>query len=179
MNYVRLLFGAVSLKIKSLASLGWFSFKLPIKCEKNVTVHRRIKGRIILGKHVSLNKNSSINVTENALLKIGDYSGIGNNTIIVAREKIEIGNNVLIGPNVCIYDHDHNFNGSGLIRSKGYETSSITIEDNVWIAAGAIILKGVRIGSGSVIGAGTLVNKNIPSNSVVFNERELHIKPRQ
>lgn len=64
------------------------------------------------------------------------------------------------------------------MRDLGYTTAPVTIGDNVWIGAGVMILKGVTIGSGSVIAAGTLVNQDIPENSLVYNRRELVIKPR-
>jgi acetyltransferase-like isoleucine patch superfamily enzyme len=64
------------------------------------------------------------------------------------------------------------------MRNLGYETAPVHIEDNVWIGAGVIVLKGVTIGEGSVIAAGTVVNKDIPRNSIVYNSRELVVKKR-
>ena len=109
---------------------------------------------------------------------MGGYSLIGYNNVIVAREQITLGNHVMLGANVCIYDHDHVFRQPGVMRDLGYTTAPVTIGDNVWIGAGVMILKGVTIGSGSVIAAGTLVNQDIPENSLVYNRRELVIKPR-
>lgn len=155
-----------------------FSFIFPIKLGKNSEIGVLKGANMILGKHVSINNNAHIASTKNAHIEIGSFTGIGNNCVIVAREKISIGNNVMIGPNVCIYDHDHIFKEDGIMRELGYETAPVTIEDNVWLAAGVIVLKGVTIGEGSVIAAGTLVNKDIPRNSVVYNRRELVIKER-
>lgn len=176
MRYLTLMLGIVRSLIYKLVWIKQFSFEFPIKIEKNVEISIRPSGMIILGKHVSLNRNSQIAVTKGAQLSIGAYAGIGDNDVIVARESITIGNNVMLGPNVCIYDHDHVFRKPGIMRDMGFETSPVVIEDNVWIGAGVIVLRGVTIGTGSVIAAGTVVNKDIPPNSIVYNKRELIIK---
>ena len=178
MHNINILIGFIRIMFIKLFLFNELSFKFPVKFSKNATIGCRRKGKIILGKRVSLNNNSHCYATKNAVLSIGNYTGIGDNNVIVAREKIVIGNNVMIGPNVCIYDHDHVFNKEGIMRDLGFTTAPVIIEDNVWIAAGVIILKGVTIGSGSVVAAGTIVTKDIPQNSVVYNKKEMVIKPR-
>jgi acetyltransferase-like isoleucine patch superfamily enzyme len=175
---IGIIWGNLWLLIKEVLSLGKFRFIPPIKIERGVIISRRPRGKIILGEHVSLNHNSCISVTWDALLSIGSFSSIGDNNVIVAKEKITIGNNTMFGPNVCIYDHDHIFNAPGIIQDLGYKTKPVIIEDNVWLGAGVIVLKGVRIGTGSVIAAGTIITKDIPSNSLVYNKRDLIIKER-
>lgn len=106
---------------------------------------------------------------------------IGNNVIIninctfVDNSKITIGNNVLIASNVQLYTATHapepddrmveHWKKKGTVWFKTY-SEPITIEDGVWIGGGAIVLPGVTIGKNSVIGAGSVVNKSIPSNCV-------------
>lgn len=107
---------------------------------------------------------------------IGDNVSINIRCILIDCNKITIGNNVLIAPGVQINTSTHpvelsdrltpNWNSkTGEYRWRTYALP-ITIEDNCWIGAGAIILPGVTIGKGSVIGAGSVVNKDIPANSV-------------
>ena len=79
-----------------------------------------------------------------------------------ARGGITIGNNVSISHCVKIVSGSHNYNS----RHFDYEAAEIFIEDNVWIGGGVIILPGVTIGKNSVIGAGSVVNKSIPPNSL-------------
>lgn len=112
----------------------------------------------------------------------GQHISIGNNVIIninctfVDCNKITIGNNVLIASNVQIYTTTHPVNISDrLLDNWSYNNPHaffntyalpITIEDNVWIGGSVIILSGVTIGKNSVIGAGSVVNKSIPPNSL-------------
>ena len=79
--------------------------------------------------------------------------------------KITIGNNVFIAPNVCIITEEHAMDVEQRIQGLEY-THPVTIGDNVWICAGALILPGVTIGEGSVIGAGSVVTKDIPPKSL-------------
>lgn len=102
---------------------------------------------------------ANISINDNATLKLG--SGyINHNVNISCFERIEIGKDVAISENVTIRDSDNH----RIISAKGKTTSPIIIEDHVWIGMNVIILKGVTIGSGSIIAAGAVVNKDIPKN---------------
>lgn len=100
-----------------------------------------------------------------ALIKIGKASRI-HGTCIHAYESISIGERCLIAANCQMFDgngHDLIFEGiSSRIYTKG-SSIPIIIEDDVWVGANTIILPGVKIGRGSVIGAGSVVCKSIPS----------------
>lgn len=99
---------------------------------------------------------------------IGDHCGISNASIL-AREKVIIGNNVLIGGSTQIFDNDFHpispsvrfSNDERLISAK-----PIIIQDGAFIGARCIILKGVSIGFNSVVGAGSVVTKSIPDNEI-------------
>ena len=178
MNYVGIIFRMLRMLVCSFLSFGKLKIKVPLRMGNGASITRRGTGCVELGKHVSLNNNARLGVVDGAVITVGEYSGFGDNCVVVARERITIGSNVMVGPNVCIYDHDHAFRGEGVMREQGFTTSPVVIEDNVWIGAGVIILKGVTIGSGSVIGAGTIVTRNIPADSVAYNKKELCIKTR-
>ncbi len=101
-------------------------------------------------------------------ISIGNNVSINRNSIITAKTKIRIGNNVSIGPNVIINSGNHNFDDVYIpINKQGHKLAPITIEDDVWIGAGAIILSGITVGKGSVIAAGAVVNKDVLPYSVV------------
>lgn len=107
---------------------------------------------------------------ENACLFIGSDTGISGATICAA-DSVQIGNECLIGANVTIVDTDfHPIDSNNRRYNTDWgkiESSPVVIEDNVFVGAGALILKGVRIGKNSVVGAGSVVTKNIPENSIV------------
>ena len=118
------------------------------------------KGRIILDDHVMLYAKGDI--------KIGSEFGINRYSRIVAHEKIDIGNNVTIGQSVSILDHDHHYEmKNNQLILNGYITAPIIIGNNIWIGDKCTILKGVSIGDNVVIGANTLVNKDVPSGVVI------------
>ncbi|MFA6400488.1 MAG: acyltransferase [Salinivirgaceae bacterium] len=106
------------------------------------------------------------NLGVGAKLTIGNNVGISGSTLS-ALSAITIGNNVLIGSGCVISDSDsHPILPSERKDPSKTLTTPITIEDNVFIGARTIVLKGVTIGKGSVIGAGSVVTKSIPSNSI-------------
>lgn len=100
-------------------------------------------------------------------ISIGDNSGIGLHARV--QGPLEIGNNVMMGPDVIIYTKNHEFKRVDIPMIKQGATNSkkVVIEDDVWIGARVIILPGVTIGYGSVIGAGSVVTKDIEQYAVV------------
>ncbi|MEO3405655.1 sugar O-acetyltransferase [Mucilaginibacter sp. CAU 1740] len=125
---------------------------------------------------------NNVNIDTPFYCDYGRHIAIGNNVIIninctfVDCNKIEIGNNVLIASNVQIYTATHPVNTPERLVADWHEDSDlpyfrtyalpVKIEDNVWIGGGVIILPGVTIGKNSVIGAGSVVTRSIPENSV-------------
>ena len=118
-------------------------------------------GKIIIHNNVTLNPYVFLQANK-GFIEIGENSEINNFTIINSGAKIMIGNNVLIGPKVNIISYTHNYKDSNiLIRKQNAPTKKILIEDDVWIGANTTILYGVKIGKGAVVGANSLVTKDI------------------
>ena len=91
---------------------------------------------------------------------------INRNCTIVSQKEIIVENGASIGPNVCIYDHDHNLQRMSTPEQPLFLSESVKIEKSAWIGANATILKGVTVGEGAVVAAGAVVTKDIPPYSI-------------
>ena len=97
---------------------------------------------------------------------IGDHSYLNYSCVVLDNNEVRIGNHVMIGPAVQIYTAAHPIEAKP--RIQGWEVAKpITIADSVWIAGGAILLPGVCIGRNAVVGAGAVVSRDVPANTVV------------
>ena len=100
-------------------------------------------------------------------ISVGDNFYANHGLIILDAAKVEIGDNVFIAPNCNIYTASHPIDI--VQRNKGLEyAKKVKIGNNVWIGGNVTILPGVTIGDNSTIGAGSVVTKDIPSNTVVY-----------
>lgn len=100
-------------------------------------------------------------------LSIGDNTWIGHNVQFIGGDAdVIIGKNVDVGPSVLFASGTHHFGNENRRAGTGY-SKNILVGDGCWIGASATILGGVSIGSGSIVGAGSLVKDDIPSNSLV------------
>ncbi len=135
------------------------------------------------GGCLSVGKDSRIETRltierEGASMIVGDRSFIGGGDISCAKS-IEVGNDVMIAWNTTIFDHaSHSIRFSerandvaGWLRGEKdwsvVKVSPVTIGDKVWIGFGSIVLPGVRIGEGAVVGAGSVVTRDVPAWTVV------------
>lgn len=138
-------------------------------------------GELIIGNYFKCNnriKSNSIGLiqpcifnisTPNSKIIIGDNVGISGSTIC-ATTSVTIGNNVLIGSGCLISDTDsHPIDWEDRLYDRNEKTrkAPIVIKDNAFIGARSIILKGVTIGEGAVVGAGSVVSKDVPPYSIV------------
>ncbi len=159
--YFKKFFSSLGAKLKT--EIG-----IKITCPKNITIGENVnfmrncslnscEGKIYLGNNVSVNQNVDIN-----------SSGGG---------RIEIGNDVLIGNNVVIRAADHVYKDkSKKINQSGHEGGKILIGNNVWIGANCVILKNVQIKDGAVVGAGTVVKKDIDSDEIAISSSQINKK---
>lgn len=137
------------------------------------------KNRIIIGENTHI-RGQLMTFAHGGFIKIGNYCFVGKNTNIWSAKKIIIGNRVLIAHNVNIFDSDtHPIDSRSRHRhfveivKKGHpkeielNEQEVVIGDDVWIGASSIVLKGVNIGKGAVVGAGSVVTKDVKPYTVV------------
>jgi acetyltransferase-like isoleucine patch superfamily enzyme len=159
-----------------------------VDVRKSLKINGRLKivnkGRVILGENITINsgKNSNIiggDIRTNIMVKanadflIGNNVGISNSTFVCSKNII-IEDDVLIGGSCRFYDTD--FHSLEYVsRTNPYKNgipddnikgAPILIKKGAWIGGSCLILKGVTIGTKSVIGAGSIVSKDIPDNEI-------------
>lgn len=125
-------------------------------------------GKIIIGKCCHI-YNSKIICYSPCKIFIGNNVSCVWNVVFdcYSTGTIALGNDVIIGPNVYITNHNHGYNKDTVIRKNKYIGGDTIIGNDVWIGANVTILRGVTIGDGAVIGAGSVVTKNVPPYSIV------------
>lgn len=163
-----------------------------IRCGKNVKfedyaeIHGLCSDGLNFGDYVTISRGVMIRPSSyyggdyGVGLTMGEHSSIGPYGYVGCSGKITIGKNVMFGPKCSLFAENHVFsNKDRSIKSQGVQQKGITVEDDCWIGSNVIILDGVTIGKGSVIGAGTLVIKDIPAGSVVVDKREKYMRKRR
>ncbi len=138
------------------------------RCGKLLRVCGRVKvskaprARLLLGDRVMLFQNTGFYLDAgDAVIEIGDRTFINRRSEIVCKQLVKIGRDCAISWDVCITDTD-------IHALEGAETTKPTvIGDRVWIGNKAVVLKGVTIGDGAVVAAGSVVSKDVPANTLV------------
>lgn len=100
------------------------------------------------------------------VIRSGTY--VNRYTTFDAHLHLEVGRNCMIGPRCYITDADHGKDAGLSVQMQPMKKAPVIIEDEVWIGAGVIILPGVRIGKGAVVGAASVVTRDVPSNAIVI-----------
>lgn len=171
--------------------LAWWLIRTKIICT-NARIFRfpfDLRGRkyIDFGKGITLGvgcRLEAFSETGDLTMVFGERVQINDYAHICSMQNVSIGNDVLIAGKVYISDNSHGvYKGEESHSSpeippikREYFVAPVIIEDNVWIGEGVIILPGVKVGKGSIIGAYSIVNKNIPSNAIAAGQPAKVIK---
>lgn len=135
-----------------------------LRAEKGVRIIKK-RADICLGSKVLLHRHAKLSVygtDGEAKLKIGNNVAIGDRTEIHAGREVTIGDNSLISWDCCIMDRDYH-----KLMSDTEVFKPVHIGNNVWIGARALILKGITIGDGAVVAAGSVVTRDVPAKTIV------------
>lgn len=181
------------LQLLALLSRYWSRLRYELWSRKHHLLGRAIvrgsKG--VLGRNVrvlgsvGLDLGSRIGIRNSVTLggygriTVGDGTAINEGCVITAMERVDIGARVMIAPRVYILDVDHKFDRRDIpIAEQGYVVRPVVIEDDVWIGTGAVITKGVRIARGAIIGANSVVTRDIPPYAIAVGVPAKVIKER-
>ena len=157
--------GSISLNLKG-------SQKTPITISDQVTIignldlRTRENGQIHIKRGVKLDTNIRLVAAKSAIISIGDGTKIGCNTIVNAGANVLFNDNCLVGANCNINSSDHVTDGRGDLLTLGYRHESIRIDRGTWLGTNVVILPGVKVGKGVVIGASSVVTKDIPDYAI-------------
>ena len=168
-DYVGKLLRSNPLELLRILHVGWSTCKYRY-------IKRCVGKGTIVGRWVEIVNSSNVEIGEQCLfqdsvymragnqgwIKIGDRAALNSFTKLFAHGGIEIGEEAQLGPSSLITTTDHDYYDENLAPT----FKKVTIEKRVWIGANVTILPGVTIGAYSVIGAGSVVNKDIPPGVV-------------
>jgi len=161
----------------------YFASKLPVSNYPGGAFGKGVRGflcrRLFRQCGTNINVEAGADFLYGSTISIGDRSGIGVGSWI--RADLTIGRDVMMGPRVVIYGRDHVVSRTDIpMMDQGMgEYVPIRIDDDVWIGAGAIILKGVHIQRGAIIAAGAVVTKSVPPYAIVGGNPAKVIKFRE
>ncbi|HRJ73670.1 MAG TPA: acyltransferase [Terrimicrobiaceae bacterium] len=191
------IYDVLLIKINILLSSSWSRLSLcwqgcPVgrgfKTSGSCFFKARIPGSIIIGENVAflaywrtnrvgLGGPVLIHTLGHGIISVGDKSG-ASSVVISSRTRVAIGKNCKIGGNVRIFDHDFHSLDPAIRRTsedqKNVRSKPVTIGDDVFIGTNATILKGVTIGDRAIIGAGVVLNYDVPQDGIVTWKRNAH-----
>jgi len=145
-----------------------------------VVIHQINSGSVELGEGVHLYSDIIIETGEGGRLTIGTETHVQPRCQLMAYlGSLQIGRRVEIAPNCALYPYNHGIAPEARIRNQPCTTKGgIVVGDDAWLGVGVIVLDGVRIGKGAVIGAGSVVTKNVPDGAIAFGVPARVVKMR-
>lgn len=175
-NIISILYSIIRFSILKVFQRERFSFKGIQRFSPYTQLFFLNKGEIHLGKKVRMHSFSKLRAINNGILIIGDNTSINYNCMFVCLKSIKIGKGVEFGPNVLIYDHDHDFRDMEGLKAQKYKYGEVSIGDNTWVGANTIILRDTHIGRNCVVAAGCVIKGIYPENSIIIQKRDTIIK---
>lgn len=170
------LFSKIILRVLKNTNLGLLKKNPAVKMGKhlrigdfcNFSLYPQLQ-KVELGNNINIRNYCNILVANGGELVLGNRFFMNNYCSVNCLEKIEIGENTLFGEGVKLYDHNHQYSSAPEFRveHQKFNTAPIKIGKNCWLGSNVTVLKGVTIGDNTIIGAGCLIYKDVPANSVL------------
>lgn len=138
-----------------------------LRVESGLRLRQGVHRGLQFGSDVYLGRNITIDCLPSAVLQIGDNTTFTEAIFISCLERVTIGGDTLIGEFCSIRDANHDFSRiDHPIALQGMVSEPITVGPNVWLGRGCAVLSGVTIGAGAVIGANSVLTRDVPENSI-------------
>lgn len=173
-EYLSLIIGITKIYLYKIFYFTRISFKSIPKMNSSFRIAIKRNSKLSIGNNFRTRYNVSFRIYNKGIVSIGENCFFNDGCSINCHEEISMGNNLICGQNVMFFDHDHDYKNN----INNFVTKKISIGNNVWIGANCIILKGVNIGDNVVIAANSLIKDNIPSNTLVYQEKKIIFKER-
>ena len=145
----------------------------------NVEFYFRKNGKIFINNQVKIDSGVRLLSSNNSDLIINEDTKIGKNSTINSGANILIGKKCLISANCIVQSSSHVFKSKKNIQDLGYVNKEINIEDDVWIGANSVILKGVTVKRGTVVGALSKLNTDTEEYSIYSGNPAIKLKERE
>lgn len=138
-------------------------------------MHLRMEGtaKWYVNNGAQLFYNTVVEVKNSAILNTGFFSANGG-TVIICANKINIGEDVMLGRNIIIYDSNFHQIFNDKMQPTGF-AEPVNIEDHVWLTSNVTVLKGVTLGRDSIVTAQTVITKDFPENSIIANKSDTKV----
>jgi len=154
-------------------------FSIPVSTQFDGAIQIIGTGNITWGEHCRFGRDVVLETQGDGLIELGDHVRINQGSVLVAHSKITLGDDCLIGEYCSIRDANHSINAGELIRAQGHSMGEIAIENDCWIARGSVVLKGVVLHEGCVVGANSVVTKNVSSNAIAVGVPSKEVRLRE
>lgn len=169
--------GTPKLKIRGKA--GDIHIGSDVSVFGDLDIRNREQGKIIIGDGVTIDNDCRFVAANDAVLKVGDRTSIGAFSIFNAGADIIIGCDCMLAGSIVLQSSEHGAAKGRLIREQKHTYGKITIGNDVWLASGVLVAKGVTLEDGCIVGAKSLVRKgHYESNSILVGIPARKIRER-
>ncbi len=176
-NIVSVIFSLLRFSVIKLIRPNRFFFHPIQRFSPNTQLYFLGKGSMHFGRKVRAHSGVRLRVIKNGVINIEKNVSLNYGCMIFAMGYVKISQGVEFGPNVLVYDHDHDFRAVDGLKQGEFKISEVEIGANCWIGANSIILRGTKLGENCVVAAGSVIKGVFPSNSLIIQKQNLEVRP--